>query len=291
MKFTSLSSLVILSLGLSSFAQAQHRDSQEHGRDGHRDRGRDHAPPPHVESPETRFGHNEYRDNHNHFDHSGKPPIFAPIPRHWDAPRPGVSLNLSFRSGYYGYGLDWRDSSFRYRFYVFDYPKVNPAFSPWYYYPQLPGYVDAGKVSFNPAPLRTDVGRREAYDSRTDHLDKDLSNAILDLTDAVEKGDTKLSGQLVPRGYNVVVDPPTGRSYRMNSDDFYGLFSDMTAITRTRTFEVTEVQEGRDWAQVYARHDFDDPWGRSTTEYVRVTLEYAKNGFRIAELATSRRSL
>ncbi len=284
MRFSKLISAVILVPTFVVSVQAQNRGRDDHrDRDYRSDRDRDHH--------DSRVQPNDYRDNHNSFRRDAPPPEFQSIPRHWDEPRAGASVHIAYRSGYYGYGLNWADRAFRFRFYVFDYPKANPAFSPWYYYPQLPAYVDSRKVSFNIPNLRIDVGQRESYDRRNDRLDRDLSNAVLDLTDAVEKGDTHLIGQLVPQGYSVVVDPPVGRSYQMNSDDFYSLFSDMATITRTQNFDVTEVQEGRDWAQVYARQDFDDPWGRRTTEFFRITLEYAKNGFRIAEVSTSQRSL
>ena len=303
MRFKNLFITALLVVGVASIASAQ-----DHGRDDHRDdhrndhtdrnRDRDRNQDAWHDrqsghsgssaSVDIRIGVNDYHDNHNIYRRDMRPPVFE-VPRHWDDRR--SSIDFVFRSGYYGYGLDWRDRAFNFRFYVFDYPRTNPAFSPWYLYPHLPAYVDNRKVSFDPRPLRPDVGRRERFDYRNNTLDKDLGNAIWDLTDAIEKADNHLVGNLVPRGYNVIIDPPVGRSYRMNSDDFYSLFVDMATTTHTRHFDVTDVQSGRDWAQVYARQDFEDSWGRATTEYMRVTFEYTRNGYRIAELAPSQRGL
>ena len=129
------------------------------------------------------------------------------------------------------------------------------------------------------------------YEDGNVRLNRDLDDTILDIRDSVEKNDYHLAGDLIPRGYRVRIDPPLGRPYYLDSDEFYSLYSDMVSTTKTRHFDITDVQEGRDWAQVYVRHTFDDPWNRSNTTYMRYTLELAGGHYRIAEFATSRRSL
>lgn len=204
--------------------------------------------------------------------------------------RPAISVGINFRSGYYGYDLVYRDERFLYGYYLFDYDVAQCAFSPWYYYPSLPGYVALNKVNFRTVSLRPSLDRRTRYIDNDSQLDPAQRNAVADFQDGLERDDTRALARLIPNRYEVSIEPPTGRAYSLDSDDFYDLMSDMTANVHTRRFDVLDIQTGRDALRIFGQQVFMDPWGHQLTEYMRVTMVADGDGYRIAELDTDSRA-
>ena len=289
-------SLKLILVGLQAAAlatafAAQHDDRDSHRSDDH-DRGgyshSDHAHRRDVDSQSSHGGRSSYQGSHNYYHDSGTSVSISVITPGLIASfgKPGASV--VFRSGYYHPHRDWVDSRFVFGFYVFDYAPATCAFSPFYYYPNVPGYVSLSKVEFGDgASFHFD--RRYSWNDR-DRLDRDTENAVYDLLDSVDRQDTRALGRLVPSGYWVDVDPRIGRAYSIRSDDFFDLVTDMAKATETKDYHVIEVRTGRDCAQAVYEHDFNDAWGHEIRSYHRVTFDYVDNGYRIAKFETSRRN-
>jgi len=294
--------LILVALQAAAVATAfavQHDDrdshrSDDHDRGGSRqsDHGRggySHDQQGHRRSVDSGSwrGSNSYHGTHNFYHDRGPSVSISVVTPGLIVSFGSPGAHVGFRSGYYCGRPGWADSRFIFGFYVFDYSPTDCAFSPFYYYADVPGYVSLSKVEFGGgASFRFD--RRYSWNDR-DRLDRDTENAVYDMLDSVNRQDRQALGRLVPSGYWVDVDPHIGKPYSMRSDDFFNLVSDMAQATDTKDYRVLEVRTGRDCAEATFEHDFNDPWGHGQRIYQRVSFDFVGDGYRIARFETSRR--
>ncbi len=197
------------------------------------------------------------------------------------------------RRGYYHYDSNWRDDNFSYPYYRFDYDD-RCVFSPWYAYPHLPGYVSGIRISINLPHWSFTYDDRECdwrYQDRYDRYDSnyELDVAVRDLVRTFERRDMRALDSMLPRRSRIAIRNENGRAYSINSDDFYDLMNDAVNGTRTRRYAIESVREGRGGAQIVARHEFDDPWGRRDAVYHQYILEEDyRGGYSIVEFGTHR---
>ncbi len=204
--------------------------------------------------------------------------------------------NYDWRSGYCAYQNNWVDSFFSYPFYSFTWGAANCAISPWYYYPNLPGYITYSRCSFSrpffSISVNLDYNWNPRYNSDRYNYGRyndsyDLDAAIDDIQRAWNDEDFRSLNDLLPRRGDIYVTMEDGYQYSLNADDFYDMMVDNINSTRTRHYSIIGVRTGRDGARVIAEHEFTDPWGRRQILYHRYTLVQERQGYVIAEFSCS----
>jgi hypothetical protein len=208
-----------------------------------------------------------------------------------------VRRRNDYRSGYYHYNPNWCDDWFWSSCYTFDPFRTRCVASPWYYYPSLPGYIRHSNVivisfgniiqwrgsSYRYYPVRNDsgYGRNDRYNR------SELDYAIDDLVYAFEEQDRRSLGRLIPTRGRVDIYLEGEYDYSLESRDFYDLMLDAIYNTQTRRYEIVSVQTNSDEAEVVARHEYTDPWGRRSSVYHWYRLEEDRRGYVITKFGTS----
>lgn len=204
-----------------------------------------------------------------------------------------------YRSGYYHYNRDWCDDYFYGGWYVFDPYAHRSVFSPWYWYPSLPGYLNSRCVKIINLPIivwqgsyynyrpydYNDRGWGYEYNSRND-----LDESIDDLVYAFERQDRRALARLMPSRGDVHIFLNGRYDYSLSSDDYYDLMLDAIYSTYTRRYDVVSVQRYGREAEVTVRHEITDPWGRRQTVYHWYRLENDRRGYVITRFGTSDRN-
>lgn len=190
-----------------------------------------------------------------------------------------------YRSGYYAWDGRWTDNDFYYPHYDFRY-NDRCAVSPWYDYPQLPGYINGDRIQFG-RPLiefRFDLGSyRWNYSDRYDRYSPtaDLDQSVADLVRAFERRDERALGNLIPRRSQIEVVVDEGYAYRISSDDFYDLMLDAVQNSRTKRYKILDVKLGNGCARVWAEHSFTDSWNRTQYQYHALIFEETRRGYEL----------
>jgi len=211
-----------------------------------------------------------------------------PMPPHFDRPPVLHNPGNGWRSGYYPYESDWLDDWFAYAFYCFDYNPDNCVASPWYYYPDMPAYVDSDRISQDTVVV--DSAGFQSFDWRSPTVDASgsdayyLDTAIGELVSAYEDQDAKALATLVPTGYQVSVSLDGGDGYDLSSDDFHDLMLDNITTTKTERFTIMSVGIKAGEAKVQAMHTFYRPDGTTTQLLHTYILDRTPNGYVIASI-------
>lgn len=209
-----------------------------------------------------------------------------------------------YRSGYYQYDNRWNDNNFWYPHYSFSYSN-GCTISPWYYYSNLPGFILGNRITYIDNyqvnwgfgdPYRwvrydnwnnngwNDWGRDRDRDRRSE-----LDYALDDLSRAWEDQDRRALDNLIPRRGRVGIYMDNRYCYSLDSSDFYDLMVDNINGTRTYRYDITSVRSSRNDAQVSARHDFTDAWGRRTTVYHHYRMQRDRGDYVITDFLVSSR--
>ena len=201
-----------------------------------------------------------------------------------------------WRCGYYAYDRRWCDDYFYYPFYSFDPWQNNCVISPWYYYPNLPGYVSHNRVRTWTIPGIAFIGYPYDWVNPSgnnwnngwgNNRYNDVDYAVDDLQTVFEDADRRAVGRLVPHRSDVGIFIDGRYSYSLSSDDFYDLLLDNAQNTKTRRYVIERVWRNNDGARVIARHEFEDPWGQRITVWHNVILQYERNQLVIREFGVS----
>lgn len=290
--------LIFVALGVAALAIAPAQDrgkgkdeknnpppkKDEHSQGGY---SRDQKGQPRDNGSKDKRPAPDYHGTHNNFQPSTPHVQIPVVTSHVVAREKDHKGEGKFRSGYYHKDPGWTDNNFRFHFYVFDYDSAATAFSPFYYYHSLPGYVALDQVNFQVGLVRFTFDRRVSWDDRA-NIDRDLENAISDMIDAVQRQDLRALSQIVPAGYWIDVYPGVGKPYSIGSDDFYDMIADMAKATTTTNYGVVSIETGNNCARVVFEHDHVDAWNRTHKSFHRVTLDYVGNGYRVAMFETKR---
>lgn len=207
-----------------------------------------------------------------------------------------VKRRHDYRSGYYHYNNNWCDDWFWNTNYVFSPNNGRCVVSPWYYYPSLPGYLNSNCITIiNVGSGSWNGGYYNYYRPGNygwgNNRRGDLDYAIDDIITAFEDQDRRALGRLIARNGRVDIYLDGRYDYSIQSENFYDLMLDGIYNTRTRRYDIVDVRTYRDEAEVVARHDYVDPWGRYATLYHWFRLEEDRRGFVITKFGTqSRRS-
>lgn len=195
---------------------------------------------------------------------------------------------VPYRSGYYHYREDWRDSSFCYPHYVFDYTD-HCAPSPWYWYPHLPAYVSVGRCR----PTVTvifDFGWGSRYDYRpyyyTSFEPSRLDVAADRMEESFRNRDFRRLSYLVDRDDWVQIQVENADTYDLRGDDFADMMQDLIEETHTISYKITDVHSWRDGASITARHTYVDSWGRREVVEHRYGFRLTRDGYRIVSFRT-----
>ncbi len=202
--------------------------------------------------------------------------------------------NNEWRSGYWGYNRGWRDDNFFFGFYSFDPFGSRCVVSPWYCYPNLPGYLSYDRVLFFGCEPIVFIG--DSYNWRPVNYDNyygndsrynDVDYAVGDLSTLFQRADRSALNRLVPRRENVNIFVDGQYSYSISPNDFYDMMVDNAENTRTISYTIERVWRNRDGARVLARHEFEDPRGGTCTVWQSYVLEYERGDLVIREFGTS----
>ncbi len=215
-----------------------------------------------------------------------------------DNPRKrGNIYDNSWRNGYYHYNNDWCDDYFWSNRYVFSPWSTRCVVSPWYYYSSLPGYLNYNCIRIISIPIviwRGNDYRYNRYDSWNgrsyNNNRSDVDYAIDDIVKAFENQDRRALGRLISGKDRIHIYSNGNYDYSLESDDFYDLMLDGIYNSKTRSYEIESVKTYRDEAEVVARHEYTDPWGRRTSVYHWYRLEEERNGYVITKFGTSDRN-
>ena len=207
----------------------------------------------------------------------------------------------NYRVGYVQYDSRWCDDYFSYPYYAFT-PTYNQCvISPWYYYPQLPGYLVINRITIIQSRPCTFVGTYYNWSRSNDYSygngyrngygngnrSSDLDYALEDLVSTFERPDRRAMDRLIPSRGSVSIALEGQFAYSMDVEDFYDMFLDASQSSRTRNYEILDVRTNRDEATVMARHDYIDPWGRSQRVYHYLRLVRERGEYVIREFGTS----
>lgn len=216
------------------------------------------------------------------------PPVISNSAISREANREGGQIHRnygSYRSGYYAYNNHWRDDDFCYPYYAFSYsPRCYP--SPFYYYPQCPGYVSYVRIDLGYFSFRWTQGdvynwrpRSSGYDWYNDrsYHNSALDRSVQDIYDAFDRGRVDYMNDLIPSRGLVGIEVDRAAQYRISADDFYDMLRDMVETTDTITYKIKRVRLYRGGASIEAEHVFRDPWGR--TERVQHFFGLRESGY------------
>ena len=206
----------------------------------------------------------------------------------------------NYRVGYVQYDSRWCDDYFAYPYYAFT-PVYNQCVvSPWYYYPQLPGYVINNRITIIQSRPCTFVGTnynwsRSNYGSNNgngygygnNNRSSELDYALEDLVSTFERPDRRSLDRLIPRRGSVSIALEGRFAYSMDVEDFYDMFLDASQSSRTSRYDILDVRTSRDEATIMARHDYLDPWGRTERVYHYLRLVRERGEYVIREFGTS----
>jgi hypothetical protein len=217
-----------------------------------------------------------------------------------------VSHDNRYRQGYCQYSSRWNDDWFYYPNYYFDYQPGRCFPSPFYYYPNVPGYIASIRVVFG--DFRFYITARDRYDyrrpynyggyqqggyqyggyqynnNRRDLIDYQIDN----LVNAFEYGQISYANNMLPRNGYVHVALEEESDYRMYSDDFYDMLADIVEGTDTRSYRIRDVRYDRNQYVVYAEHEFVDPWGNIDRKYHTIVFQRDREGYEIAYFRVDR---
>lgn len=194
-----------------------------------------------------------------------------------------------YRSGYTQYKRTFTDHDFWYPHYVYAY-QAGCAPSPWYWYPNLPGFV--ALVSIRPVSgvvFNFMLGDPYAYrpfyyrDFDENRLDTVADRLVLSFRD----GDFDRMAWLVDSDADVQIQVGDYDDYDLRGEDCRAMMRDMVHDTRTVSYEVTSVRQWRGGGSISARHVYEDPWGERRTVMHYYGLRETPQGYRIVSLRTS----
>lgn len=195
------------------------------------------------------------------------------------------------RFGYTHYDRRWCDDYFYYPHYVFDPCRTDFVFSPFYYYAHLPAYFSyqrcyfPGIVSWRPlygVNYRWNQPSRD-YSVRNYN---DLDYVVEDIVNVFTQGDRRAINRLMPRRGNVGIIIDGVYSYAVRSDDFYDTLLDAAENSRTIDYRILDIQYRNDATSVFARHDYEDPWGQQVSVFHYYRLEPEGRDWVIREFGT-----
>ncbi|HWD37879.1 MAG TPA: hypothetical protein VG944_03465 [Fimbriimonas sp.] len=147
----------------------------------------------------------------------------------------------------------------------------DPQFSPWYFYPNLPPYLERVKTL---PPSDVDAGDLLPSDGPVVAPNPTAKLALDDLIAMWVKNDRIAIGHLVPSKGSIEVLVEGKSQYDLKASDFYDLLHDGTVNTKTTDYKVVALKAVDDHTlQVRARHTFLDPWDVERTIYHTYTLK------------------
>lgn len=205
-----------------------------------------------------------------------------------------------FRQGYYHNNRNWRDDYFCYPYYYFEPYWGHSVISPWYYYPNLPGYLASSRCLFLTVRIGPFHGyiydwspRYVSYNpyynvQRNTSRNEELDLAMEDLVYAFERYNIRAIDRLIDRNQNVNIFIDDQYAYTLYSDDFRDLMVDNIQATETRNYTIEQIRVNGNVARVIARHDFIDPWGRYDSTYHFYQMRRDRYGYTITDFGTSR---
>lgn len=187
--------------------------------------------------------------------------------------------NGNYRRGYYNYNRNWCDTNFWYPHYSFVYIPDRSVPSPFYYYSNLPAYINTVRIDWGWGSINfyetcrtnyTWIGNRSSNwdnnfgwdDGFNSTRGSDLDYAIADIVDSFRYQSLRSMSHMIPTRDYVNIEMSGDVRYRLRGDDFYDLMNDLVGGTYTSNYRIGAVRTGRGEALVEAEHEYRDAWNR-----------------------------
>ncbi|MBI1757204.1 MAG: hypothetical protein HYR64_08880 [Fimbriimonas ginsengisoli] len=202
-----------------------------------------------------------------------------------------ITLQIGgFRVGYVQSDPFFRDSFFCYPFYAFSPWQGQCVASPWWYYSQLPGYINCDRiiigspVSYGPSYYTS--WRRPLYSAYS--YNGSINYAVDEIERAFTNRDTRSLDILCPRSGSVAILQDGTYAYSVDAPDFYDMMRDAVLDTDTTGYRVVDVRRYRNGSlKVSAEHDIIDAWGNNQRVYHQFRLDLENGDYVIREFGAS----
>lgn len=265
--------------------------------------------PPHLQGWDTRKGHDHPEPIHH------PPRRIVDIPDDWhdrDRDRDWNRIYISYGDDWYRRGYvycnDWyRTPRWHYGNYCYE-PSSLVVISPFYYYPELPPYLNVNCVTYggyysessvwtpyyysypgsngfrrdwDDDPFgRSGFNRSYSYDDSRYGERTKFDRALDNIVDAFAQGDSRFIEGLIPSSGSVAISQDNFTRYSLGANDFANLYRDLIETTRSRGYEVLSARVyDDDSARVVARHTRLDAYGNVSTVYHVYNLAYEGRRF------------
>lgn len=182
-----------------------------------------------------------------------------------------------WRYGYHG-RRGFRDRHFHFGFYFFSPFGWPVVVSPWYYYPELPPYIDWNAVTVVP-DYSWDWNQGIAYTYRpavpyASYGDRTLNAAVDAIRDIFSNGSQDAIDALVPTDGQVAIFSNGQYMYTLKGDQFQQMITDAAEDVDTTSFQVDSVRTLDGEAIVHCTDNFTDNDGgaHSVMQTYRLTF-------------------
>jgi hypothetical protein len=167
-------------------------------------------------------------------------------------------------------------------------------YSPWYYYPYLPGYVAPSSVYFDSSGLIMGSFSGMPYLYPTHNVVPEpgtnsiLNAGIHDIANVFRHKDWNALDRVVPQSGNVNIYMDGQYEYSMSADKFYDMMKDNADQSQTVRYHILDVRIDRQgYVRLVAQHIFTDPWNNQQTVYHTYTLAVNGQSVQVVEFGTS----
>jgi hypothetical protein len=227
------------------------------------------------------------------------------VPRFGDDGRFNAQIGDRFqdklRWGYYNRDPRWSDRHFGYSYYCYQPLPWRTAYSPYYWYWHVPGYLPWNRchvgrptifviittfINWNYCGIGSSYGFYNSSYNNYSSLDRSLS----DLQDAFLYRDYRALDRLIPNRGRVEIFIDDEYVYSLDSGDYYDITADLIYGSETTDFDIVGVRriQGNRGYVATARHEFIDSWGERQSTYLTFTLQPSGGGYVITQAGTSR---
>jgi len=219
--------------------------------------------------------------------------------------RNNIRVNYNWRNGYHYYNYNgWNDNFFYYPYYDFSIFGSPCVYSPWYYYPCLPPYLNYSRTVVIETPWMGNFGGLE-YNYQPSNFgsndnfsnygqsngnatdDPSLNRALNDLVSTFDNKDGNALDRIVPQQGSIAVFLNDQYNYSIQPNDLYGLLRDNSQSVRTVSYEILNVRTSGDRARVLALQTYIDPWGQTQRVYHELMFQLNGNEATISQFGTS----
>lgn len=161
--------------------------------------------------------------------------------------------------------------------------------SPWYYYPELPPFVEQSVAISDSEPRYASDYEPYSWSAQSS---EPLDRTIQDITLAYGQGSPELIEGLTPSKGNVAIYLDGAYKYSVSGRDFGAMLHDSVSTVHTDGYRALSARKYHDGTVLFeAEHNTTDPKGEHQTVYQSFRLAPEGKGYVIREFGTSQSKL